>query len=86
MIEKFIEIGAIYQFDPAADVGLADEVIEVHVNGQVISISGNWVLVAHACHTSVGTYIVNEKVQRLINLNKCFSVKRLNPVEILKHE
>lgn len=87
MIEKFIETGAIYNFDSGVNYDTGDTIDRSDFDGQVIEISENWVLTYHAYQDYNKTQIfrVNKKVKRLINLNKCFAIKRFNPEQILEH-
>ncbi len=87
MIENFVEIGAIYNFDSGVNYDAGTFIGESDFDGQVIEISKNWVLTYHAYqdYNKTQIFYVNKKVKRLINLNKCFAIKRCNPEQILEH-
>lgn len=71
MIENFIEVGKVYQFNTSADWTMT-------ICGQVISVSENWVLIAGAYWDTKKIYRVNHKLQTVMNLNNCFYVSRIN--------
>ena len=87
MIENFVEIGAIYNFDSGVDYDAGDKIRGTDFDGQVIEISENWVLTyqAYQDYNKPEIFYVVKEVKRLINLNKCFAIQRLNPKQVLEH-